>query len=103
MHMFAEKEYELKTFCRDIKETADSENDDDCDEKNQHFMDTQSQKHAAAEDERYASEMATFQIKSAELESENQQQKMIQSKPILLLFCFEFIVETVCLNERHAW
>ena len=42
-------------------------------------------------------------VKSAELESENQQQKMMQSKPILLLLCFEFIVETVCLNERHTW
>ena len=101
MHIIVEKEYELKTFFRHIKETIDCENDDDCDD--QHHMDKQSQKHAAAEDERYASEMATFRIKSAELESENQQQKMIQSKPILLLLCFEFIVETVCLNERHTW
>ena len=69
----------------------------------QDLIGKQSQKHAAAEDEGYASEMATFQIKSAELESENQQQKMIQSKPVLLPLCFEFIVETVCLNERHTW
>ena len=34
--MFVDKEYELKTFFRHIKETADSENDDDCDEKKRH-------------------------------------------------------------------
>ena len=66
----------------------------------QHLMDKQSQQHAAAEDE---SEMATLQTRRAELESENQHEKMIQSKPVLLPLCFEFIVETVSLNERHTW
>ena len=34
--MFVEKEYELTTFFRHIKETADSENDNDYDEKKRH-------------------------------------------------------------------